>query len=172
MKKLCVVLAALAVSLAAAGAAQAGCWATVGLRPLPDGTKAGEVWAPELEVLQHGRTPYAGGRPSVLIRDRSGKRHVFPAGPAGRPGIYRAEVRFPKAGTWSIAVNDGFTACGGSGQVHTFGAVAVSGGGTGGFPLWPVLGGILGAAAVVGGAMGARRAAARRVGPAARPAQR
>ena len=103
--------AALAITglLALPAGATAGGWATVGMSSTPDGLGAGQTWNVELEILQHGRTPLADVHPTVTIGsgDRS---QTFTTRPAGRPGTYRASVRFPTAGTWRYVVDDGFTA--------------------------------------------------------------
>ena len=113
------------VALAFAGTASAGCWATVGLSPLPS-VSAGETWTAGVQVLQHGRTPMDNASPAVLIRNgATGEEHSFPArlvDPA--EGRYEAAVVFPGTGTWAVAVNDGFpeTPCA---AVHTFGNFAI-----------------------------------------------
>jgi hypothetical protein len=102
----------------APGPAAAGGWATVGLDPIPDGVRAGEPWVVRLTVLQHGRTPLEGVEPAVTI-SKAGTSRTFAAAPTGQPGVYRASVVFPSAGSWSYVVDDGFSAR------HTFRAVRV-----------------------------------------------
>jgi hypothetical protein len=142
-KLLCVSI----LGLLLAGAAQAGGWATVGIEPLPDGTSAGREWAVQVTVLQHGVTPLEGVRPVVGIAGPAGDRREFRAEPTSEPGIYRADVVFPKAGRWTVDVYDGFTQFGGA-QTHTFGAFEIAPGGSSAFPTWPVVLGVL--AALVG----------------------
>ena len=119
-------VAAVAVAGAAqsAQAAEAGCWATVGLSSLPTpGLQAGEPWIVTIRVLQHGRTPLAGAKPEVRIRNRAGKLTVFRARATARVGSYRARVVFPTAGRWSLSVYDGFVpSCA---SVHTFKSVVI-----------------------------------------------
>ena len=128
MKKLLVPLAVVALTLAGAGQARhagsAGCWATVGLSSLPKpGLQAGEPWVVTIRVLQHGRTPLAGAKPEVRIRDRAGKLIVYRARALTRVGSYRARVVFPAAGRWSLSVYDGFVPhCA---SVHTFKSVVI-----------------------------------------------
>ena len=110
----------LAILLAVPAAAQAGGWATVGLSSLPEGTPPGGSWDVELTVLQHGRTPLEGVDPAVIVRDRDGARTRFEAKPTGEPGVYRAEVEFPRAGEYTYAVDDGFV-----GAVHTYPPVTI-----------------------------------------------
>jgi hypothetical protein len=119
-------LAAIGIALATAGAASAGCMATVGLGSQPD-VAAGETWTADIRVLQHGRTPMADATPSVLIADTvTGEERVYPAALVdAAEGRYRADVVFPAAGTWSLAVNDGFPVAE-CAQTHTFGTHAIA----------------------------------------------
>jgi YtkA-like len=129
----------LASSLVAAGAAGAGGWATAGLGPPDDGISAGDKWDAQVTILQHGRTPLSGVKPTVTIRNqKTGETKTFPAKPTGKTGVYEAEVVFPEAGRWTYEVYDGFTQYGGA-KTHKFGAVSV-GAGSGGssfeLPAW------------------------------------
>jgi hypothetical protein len=124
MRRLTAVLVATVTALAIAATAQAGCWATVGIEPLPTGIAAGEMWAVDVEVRQHGRTPMTDATPAVVITSSEGAERRFPAQPTGEAGLYRAEVAFPAQGTWSVAVYDGFPVveCA---QTHSFGGFAI-----------------------------------------------
>jgi hypothetical protein len=51
----------------------------------------------------------AGVHPSVRITNGAGTEHTFTARPAGRTGVYVADVTFPSAGTWRARIYDGFT---------------------------------------------------------------
>src|SRR4029453_7640783 len=107
MKRILIPLAVLA-ALVFASAAYAGCWATVGISPMPKpGLKAGEPWLVNVKVLQHGRTPLDGAHPAVRIRSE-GRLVVFKARPTKGVGLYRARVVFPTAGNWQLRVYDGF----------------------------------------------------------------
>jgi hypothetical protein len=154
---------AVAAALAVAGTAGAGCFATVGISPLPGGVDAGETWTVDVRVLQHGRTPMADATPVVVVANtRTGERLTVPATPADvADGRYRASVVFPSAGTWSVAVDDGFPVAE-CAQTHTFGTYAVGDAPTtppaatapaeeaGSFPVLPIaLGIVLGTAALV-----------------------
>jgi hypothetical protein len=111
---------AFALALAAAPAAHAGGWATVGLdQPIGD-PRAGEPWTVDVEVLQHGVTPMTDVRPRVRIM-RGDEQRDFAARPTGEPGIYSATLRFPSEGRWRFRVFDGFTDV----QPHLFPAVTV-----------------------------------------------
>ena len=154
------IVLALGAVLAAAGTAGAGGWATAGLAPPPDDIAAGQTWTAEMRILQHGRTPLVGVEPAVILTNpASGEKMRFAAKPAGEPGVYRAEVRFPSAGEWRYAVDDGF------GGRHTFAPVAVGGASSGGsFPLAKTIGGgalALVAAAALGLFLRRQRPAAR-----------
>lgn len=139
------------VALALPAAAAAGGFATAGLGPPPDGTAPGDTWRAEITIKAHGVTPMDGLRPALTIRGP--ETRTFSAKPAGRPGLYVAEVVFPTAGSYRYEVMDGY-----AGQVHTFAPVAIGvppvpGGGGGGFPAWAI------APIVAGGAIAAALAA-------------
>jgi hypothetical protein len=128
MKKLLLVLAVAAVAVPAASA---GGWATVGLSSLPTGTPPGKTWAVDMTVLQHGRTPLTGIAPVLTIRNDGGETRSFTGTPTGKLGVYRANVVFPSAGTWSYQVWDDFS------QTHTFKPVEIGAPGNA-FPYAPL----------------------------------
>lgn len=164
-----VIVAIAAGALAQTGTASAGCWATVGLAPPPDGIAPGDTWTAHMTVLQHGRTPLPDAetaRPTLTIRnDETGAARTFAARPTKDPTVFAAAVVFPSAGSWRYEVFDGFTSWQGEpapcAQTHTFSALAVGGAPTGGsgtpspapepvlaasaeasrdgFPVWPVV---------------------------------
>ena len=104
-------LAVMGAALAVPTAATAGGWATVGFDPPPDGLAPGEPWQVEMTILQHGRTPLEGVKPRVIVTPAGGgDRKTFPARATDKPGVYRATVAFPSAGTWRYVVDDGFAA--------------------------------------------------------------
>ena len=126
MKKLFVFVATAVGTLALAGAAQAGCMATVGLSSLPKASlKAGQPWVVTIRVLQHGRTPMPNATPEVRIRNAAGKLYRFKASKTKVVGSYRARVVFPKAGRYSLGVHDGFPYAD-CARVHTFRAVVIA----------------------------------------------
>ena len=119
-----VVLGTLAAALVATGVGHAGGWATVGFKPLPDGTTVGETWSPAITVKQHGVTPLAGLTPTVRIRHVvSGSEKSFAAAETDETGVYRADVVFPSAGDWRVVVESGFW---GEGGTVTYGPVAIA----------------------------------------------
>ena len=135
MRRSFLVIAA-ASTLALAGTAAAGGWATVQLSSLPRGLSAGEPWVVDITVLQHGRTPLDGLKPTLTIR-KSPPRitsgvakgrptiRTFAARPTGSPGVYRARIVFPSAGTWRFEVYDGFVQCNGA-RTHRYAPVKIA----------------------------------------------
>jgi hypothetical protein len=103
------VAVAIITCFALPAAASAGGWATVQLSSTPDGLKPGATWNVEVTVMQHGRTPLSNVHPRVTITSGDVSR-TFASTPTGRPGVHRASVRFPSAGTWRYVVDDGFSA--------------------------------------------------------------
>ena len=66
---------------------------------------------------------HAAGEHLARGDDQAGdESRTFAATPAGRPGFYRASVKFPHAGNWHYVVDDGFTAR------HPYPAVAIGAG--------------------------------------------
>ena len=135
-------LATVAV-LAVPAAAQAGGWATVELSSTPDGVRAGEPWVVDVTVLQHGRTALEDVRPEIIVTSPAGgERQMVAAKPTGRPGVYRAEVTFPRAGRWEYVVDDGFSRRHEYPAVQIGGAAPAGGGATtggGDDSLWPAV---------------------------------
>ena len=109
MRERLTLMAVVAVALAAPAAATAGGWATVELDSVPAGLAPGEPWRVELTILQHGVTPLQGVNPRVIVSKEDGaKRRAFRARATSKPGVYRADVVFASAGTWTYRVDDGF----------------------------------------------------------------
>jgi hypothetical protein len=124
------VLLAITGLLALPAGALAGGWATVGLSSTPDGLAAGAPWNVDIEVRQHGRTPMLDLHPSVAIASADERtRRTFAAHATGRPGIYRASVRFPRSGDWRYVIDDGFTQTHAYPPVRIGGSTAAAGGG-------------------------------------------
>ncbi|MGH3036280.1 MAG: hypothetical protein ACRDMU_03780 [Gaiellaceae bacterium] len=138
MKRLLIV-ALVAGALVQAGTASAGCWATVGLKPPPDGIAPGDTWTARMTILQHSRTALPDAKtaqPTLTIRNESGATRTFVARPTKDLTVFQAAVVFPSAGSWRYEVFDGFTTWEGEpapcAQTHTFSAVTIGGGGVGG----------------------------------------
>lgn len=120
------VIAALAAApLAIAGPAQAGCFATAGLPSTPDGRAAGSTWTVDVTVRQHGDKLLAGATPTVILTPADGAPQRFDAVPTDQVGVYRADVTLPPAGTYALAVEDGFVPAECE-QTHTFGSVSIA----------------------------------------------
>lgn len=118
-----------------AGVASAGCMATVGLAPPPQGIAPGTTWSAEITVLQHGVQPLPNAKTAeptlTIVNTESGKQHAFVAKRTKDPAVYVANVVFPAAGNWRYEVFDDFTSEGGQpvpcAQTHTFAAVDIGG---------------------------------------------
>jgi hypothetical protein len=95
--------------LAAPTAAAADGVVTTKLSSTPDSVRTGKPWKVTLTIRQQGRAPRADLRPSIRIVDADGFTSTFPAVPAKQAGRYHATVRFPKAGQYTYAVNDGLS---------------------------------------------------------------
>lgn len=105
-------LLAILTLLLLAPAASAGGWASAGVLNPPQNITPGEVWPAQIEILQHGRTPMEGLEPAVIVGvERFDARPVD-----GRPGVYTANVVFPRSGRVEFRVDDGFT----NAETHTF----------------------------------------------------
>lgn len=130
-----------ALLLLPAAPAHAGGWASAGFLNPPRDLAAGEVWNAQVEILQHGRTPLTGVQPAVIV----GRRRFEAAPVAGRPGVYEAEVVFPRAGTIHYRVDDGFTNVDPHTFVATIGERPAAPATGGSFPWLPV-----GVAAIAG----------------------
>ena len=96
MKRL-LIAAIFAGAMVQAGAASAGCFATVGLAPPPAGIAPGETWTAKLTVLQHGQTPLPdakSARPTLTIRnDSTGAARTFTARPTKDPTVFTTSDR-------------------------------------------------------------------------------
>ena len=186
MKRI-LIAAILVGALVQAGAASAGCMATVGLAPPPAAIQPGATWQAELTVLQHGVNALPNAktaRPTVtIVNAETGAQRTFVARGTKKPEVFVANVVFPTAGSWRYEVYDDFSSWGGEpapcAQTHTFEAVSIGGVPTGGgeppapvadplpsvapaadgssFPLWPLVGGALAALAGLAVAFGVLR---------------
>lgn len=123
-------------------AASAGGFATAGVLNPPEHIGPGDTWAAQIEILQHGRTPMTDVSPAVVVGDRR-----FDARPTDKPGVYTADVVFPRAGRIEYRVDDGFT----NAEPHVFVATigeaspAPAAAASSDFPWMPILAGAFGA---------------------------
>jgi hypothetical protein len=131
-----ILIAAIAAgALYQAGVASAGCMATVGLAPPPQGIAPGTIWSAEITVLQHGVQPLPNAKTAqptlTIVNTKTGAEQTFAARRTKDPAVYVAKVVFPATGSWSYQVFDDFTSEGGQpvpcAQTHTFAAVDVGG---------------------------------------------
>ena len=136
-------LTAMLALLLVPAAAHAGGWASAGVLNPPQDVAAGEIWNARIEILQHGRTPMTDLQPAVIV----GRRRYEAAPVAGRPGVYAAEVVFPRAGEIHYRVDDGFTNVDPHTFVATIGDRSAVPAASGGFP-WPAVAGGTAAAVV------------------------
>ena len=171
-------LAPLILALLLPATAHAGGWAVVTMSSTPGNVRPGEPWNVDVTVLQHGDKPLVGVQPAVVVKGPAGERR-FDARATGKPGVYAAEVVFPKAGTYSYRVDDGFT----NALPHDFGSVKIGGAPyvasaaparaparapDDGLPLWPFLvlsGLVAGALALRSASSSAARRSAREAAP-------
>ncbi len=157
-----------AICLLAPAGAWAGGMATAGLSSTPAGKAPGEKWDVDITIMQHGVTPMTDVTPAVVITLPDGGEKRFTGTKTDTPGVYRASVVFPEAGTYSYHVDDGFT----NAVPHTFPPVEIGGTAAapaGDFPWW-----ILTAAAALAVSLlvlvRARRRAASSAAPRSAPA--
>jgi hypothetical protein len=154
-----IALATVTVALVASATASAGGWATVGMDPLPTGVGPGDTWNTNLTILQHGQTPLTGLSPTITITlADTGTSKTFGATETEEPGVYRASVVFPEAGSWRIVADSTF----GDSRL-TYGPVTIeptrgAGAGSGDdFPVLPLLAVLGGLVVVAAGTFGVLR---------------
>jgi hypothetical protein len=105
MKRLssAVVTAALAATLVLGPPAAAGGAATVTITGPTTGAIAGQPWALDVEILQHGVTPIDWEQVSLIGRNAvSGEVAAANGRPNGDVGRYVVAVTFPSAGDWTF----------------------------------------------------------------------
>ncbi len=165
MKRLLVMLAVVAVWTGVLSTAALAKEGHVEMSAFPGGIGPGEPWDATIVLLADPGSLAAVSPPTATIRNvASGEERAFQSTPAeGREGTYDVRVVFPSAGTWAYAVTDPVT-----GGVFQFDPVTIAepvtpapsspppaqavplpDGSSDSFPLWPVLGGVLGFAIAV-----------------------
>jgi hypothetical protein len=170
MRRLFLVLAFTAVTAAAVTATAAAKESGIELSSAPFGKAPGEPWTGTLTVFM----PEESARlsPSITIRNlATGETQTFAAQPAKVPTTpegqsFVFEVVFPTEGRYQYSAQDGV-----SDREYTFPIVRIAGpaatpvpgpttpASEGAFPLWPVVGGLIGAATLaLGGLLAIRRA--------------
>lgn len=161
MRPVLAVLSAVLVGVVLAAGASAK-EANVELSSTPAGIGPGDPWTPVATVFLAGDRPSIGKSPTLRIKNADGDAKTFASRPTGEPGTYRFHVVFPTAGTWRYEVHDRV-----SGRTYTFPSVVIAAtaaepspaapaergaaptGDSDSFPLWPVVGGSLGALAAI-----------------------
>jgi hypothetical protein len=169
MRRLLVVFG---LALLAAAALSAGAFAKEGgveLSSTPTGLGPGDPWTPTMTLIDvDGQLP-ANAKPGIRITNlETGRTIDYAAVPLkGKTGVYTVRVVFPTPGQWDYAAYDGVT-----GRLYEYPATTilapkvappvVPGGAAthadeGSFPLWPLVGGLGGAALLALAAVGATR---------------
>jgi hypothetical protein len=151
-------LFALALTLLSAAALSAGALAKEGgveLSSAPTGIGPGDPWTPTMTLIDvDGRLP-ANAKPGITIRNlETGRTIDYDAIPTGTPGVYTLRVVFPTPGQWDYSAYDGVTD-----RVYEYPAATILPSkpvaapvpkspptDEGSFPLWPLVGGLGGAA--------------------------
>jgi hypothetical protein len=108
MKRLASALA-LATAVLAVGAQVVFAWpddARANLSSTPTGLAAGETWTVDISFVSQGRVISPDSiRPLVVVNDvTTGETRTFESHATGVAGVFRADVVFPRAGTWSYEV--------------------------------------------------------------------
>jgi len=95
---------AVAIGALWVGPVSAGGWAVTTLDSLPSSVYAGQAYEIGYTIRQHGVTPFTAAKPRIVI-SLDGQTLSFAGLPYGQPGHYVSDVEFPRAGTWTLAVN-------------------------------------------------------------------
>ena len=111
MKRLVSALA-LATTVLAVGTQVVFAWpddARANLSSTPTDLAAGETWTVDISFVSQGRVLSPDSmQPVVVVRDvTTGETRTFESRPTGVAGVFRANVVFPRAGTWSYEVSPG-----------------------------------------------------------------
>ncbi len=85
-----------------------GGWATITPDKLPEQISVGAKVPLNFLVKQHGVTPLAGLKPTVVIHQGDDAPSRIAASEAKAKGWYTATLSFAKAGDWHITIESGF----------------------------------------------------------------
>jgi hypothetical protein len=131
----------------------------VELSSTPSGLGPGEPWTPSLTVFDVGGEYPANAEPGVRITSlETGRTIDYPATKADNPAVYTVRVVFPAAGRWDYVAYDGVTdrlyeypptlIVAPEATLPATPAAGAPRGAEGSFPVWPLVGGVAGAAAL------------------------
>jgi hypothetical protein len=149
-------LAAAAVFAATALAKEGG----VELSSTPFGSQPGDPWTGTMTLVGGDEELLAQAKPAITIRNlATGERENFYATPTKQADVWNFSVTFPEAGRYSVSVGDGVT-----GRTYSFPPVRIGeatlapppaspASDAGSFPVWSLVGGLLGAFAAIGAAI-------------------
>ena len=85
-----------------------GGWATITPDPLPEQISVGAKVPLNFLIKQHGVTPLAGLKPTVVLTQGSDAATRISAGEGKAKGWYTATLSFAKPGEWHITIESGF----------------------------------------------------------------
>jgi hypothetical protein len=151
---------ALALALATAAVFAATALAKEGgveLSSTPYGSQPGDPWTGTMTLVGGDEELVAQAKPAITIRNlATGERENFFATPTKRADVWDFSVTFPEAGRYAVTVGDGVT-----GRSYSFPPVRIgdptlappaspTSDATGSFPVWTLVGGLLGAFAAIG----------------------
>jgi hypothetical protein len=156
MRRFFLVLALTLIATASFAAAALAKEGGVELSSTPGGIGPGDPWTPTLTLIDNqGRLP-ANAEPGIRVTSLdTGQTIDYEATPTKDAGVYTVRVVFPTPGQWDYAAYDGVTD-----RLYEYPATTVlapkatldatprpaSTSSKGSFPVWPLLGGIGGAA--------------------------
>jgi hypothetical protein len=148
-----------ALALLAAAALSANALAKEGgveLGSTPAGIGPGDPWTPSLTLIDNAGEFPANPEPGITVKNlETGQTLDYKATPTDDPTVFTVRVVFPTPGQWDYAAYDGVTD-----RLYEFPAATIlpandslpatpppaSTSSEGSFPLWPLLGGLGGAA--------------------------
>jgi len=153
------ILLVFTLTLMTAAALSAGAFAKEGgveLSSTPAGMGPGDPWTPSMTIIDDGGTYPANAKPGIKITNiETGRTIDYPATPTKNPIVFTVRVVFPTPGQWDYAAYDGVTD-----RLYEYPAATIlapkatlpaaakpaSTTSEGSFPLWPLVGGLSGAA--------------------------
>jgi hypothetical protein len=156
MRRMILVFALALLSAAALSATALAKEGGVELGSTPAGIGPGDPWTPSMTLIDNAGEFPANPEPGITITNLgTGQTIDYKATPTDDPTVFTVRVVFPTAGQWDYAAYDGVTD-----RLYEFPAATIlppkeslpatpppgSTSNEGSFPLWPLLGGLGGAA--------------------------